>query len=122
MPDDIKIAVVVFELEVAVVRRKPAVAHRLNSHRMGFEADATRGLLAAITRVAIDIDRNPGRLSICAFAVLTAVDDRISSAQIRARLYAAAAPMTMATMPRLKAIWAAAIDASTDAQPLAVQA
>ena len=122
MPDDIKIAAIAFELEVTVAWGKPAVEHRLNRHRMGFEPDSARGFLAAITRVTIDIDRYHDRLSICFFAVLTKADDRISSAQINATLYAAAAPMMMAAMPRLKASWAAAIDASTDAQPLAVQA
>ena len=122
MPDNVKIAVIAFELEVAVVRRKPAVEHRLKRYCMGFEPDSARGFLAAITRVAIDIDRYHVRLSVYSFAVLTTVDDRIANAQISATLYAAAAPMTIAAMPRLKANWAAAIDASTDAQPLAVQA
>jgi hypothetical protein len=60
MPDDIKISVITFELEVAVIWRKPAIKHRLNRHRMGFEPDSSRGFLAAITRVAIDIDWNHG--------------------------------------------------------------
>ncbi len=60
MPDDIKIAVIAFELEVAVVRRKPAVEHRLNRYRMGFEPDSSRGFLTAITRVAFDVDRKHG--------------------------------------------------------------
>jgi hypothetical protein len=60
MPDDIKITVIALELEVAVIRRKPTVEHRPNPHRMGFEPDSPGGFLAAITRVAIDIDRNHG--------------------------------------------------------------
>ena len=64
MTDNIKIAVIAFHLEVTVVRRKPAVEHCLHCHRMGFEPDPPRGFLAAITRVAIDIDGYHGSLSI----------------------------------------------------------
>jgi hypothetical protein len=89
---------------------------------MSFEPDSSRGFLAAITRVAIDFDKYHGRISIFSFEFLTPADERILSAQIKATPYAAAPPITMAAMPWLKASWAAAIDASTDAQPLAVQA